>query len=155
MSSHNSHSVSVRTERSVLEFRLLRGARHVPVDRTVFRRTDQIPGRHRSHVGVRLHFVQFTAREAAVRHRVRHHFHVVAADIHPVHGTRTVQTGNRNGYTRVRSRLLIKKKKLHFFSLQILLIPYSVQNKKRSHRYAHWALTPSPARALHRSVVDQ
>jgi len=92
--SHNRHCVAIRTERSVFEFRLLRGARHVPVDRTVIRRVDQIPSRHRAHVSVRLHLLQFATRQVAVRHRGRHRFHVVAAHLHRVHGTRPIETGN-------------------------------------------------------------
>jgi len=96
--SHNRHRVAIRTERSVFEFRLLRGARHVPVDRTVVRRVDQIPSRHRAHVSVRLHLLQFATRQVAVRHRGRHHFHVVAAHLHRVHGTRPIETGNFIGF---------------------------------------------------------
>lgn len=92
--SHNRDSIPVRIERSVFEFRLLRGARHVPADRTVVRRTDQVPGGDRAHVSVRLHLVQSAARQTPVRHRVRHGFHAVAARLHPVHGTRTLETGN-------------------------------------------------------------
>jgi len=92
-SSHNWHRVEVRTERSVFEFCLLRGAGHIPADRVVIRCADQVPGRHRAHAGVRLHLVQFTARQAPVRHSGRHDFHDVAAHIHSVHGTRHIETG--------------------------------------------------------------
>lgn len=93
--SHYRHSVAVRTERSVFELRLLRGAGHVPADRIVVRRTDRIPGRHRAHIGVRLHFVQFAAGQVAVRHSCRDRFHAVATCLHAVHGTRTIETGTR------------------------------------------------------------
>lgn len=92
--SHNRHSVTVGTERSVFKFRLLRGAGHLLVDRVVVRRADQIPGRHGALVGVRLHLVQLAARQTAVRNRGRHGFHAFPANIHTVHGTRTVETGN-------------------------------------------------------------
>lgn len=92
--SHNRDSVPVRVERSVFEFRLLRGTRHIPADRTVVRRTDQVPSCDRAHVSVRLHLVQSAARQTPVRHRIRHCFHAVAARLHPVHGTRTLETGN-------------------------------------------------------------
>lgn len=92
--SHNRHCVAIRTERSVFEFRLLRGARHVPADRIVVRRVNQIPSRHRAHSGVRLHFVQSATGQVAVRHRGRHYIHVVPADLHRVHGTRPIETGD-------------------------------------------------------------
>lgn len=94
VSSHNRHSVTVRVERSIPKFRVLRGAGHFPADRVVFRRADQIPSRHRTHVSVRLHFLQFTAGQVAVCHCGRHCFHVVAVNIHPVYGTRHIETGN-------------------------------------------------------------
>lgn len=87
------HSVAVRIERSVFEFRFVRGARHFPVDRIVFRRPDPVPGRHRAHVGVRLHFVQLATGQIAVRHSGRHDIHVFATDLLPVHRTRSDETG--------------------------------------------------------------
>lgn len=92
--SHNRDSIPVRVERSVFEFRLLRGAHHVPADRTVVQRTDQVPSGDRAHVSVRLHLVQSAARQTPVRNRVRYCFHAVAARLHPIHGTRTLETGN-------------------------------------------------------------
>lgn len=94
VTSHNRHSVTVRIERSIPKFRVLRGAGHFPADRVVFRRADQIPSRHRAHVGVRLHFLQFAAGQVTVRYCGWHCFHVIAVDIHPVHGTRPIKTGN-------------------------------------------------------------
>lgn len=95
VSSHNRHSVTVRVERSIPKFRVLRGAGHFPADRVVFRRADQIPSRHRTHVSVRLHFLQLTAGQVAVCYCGRHHFHVVAVNIHPVYGTRHIKTGSQ------------------------------------------------------------
>lgn len=92
--SHNRHSVAVRTERSVLKFRLVRGTGHFPDDRIVFRFSDQITSRHRAHVGVRLHFLQFAAGQVAVRCCGRHHVHVVAVNIDSDHGKRTIKTGD-------------------------------------------------------------
>lgn len=92
--SHNWHRVAIRIERSVFEFRLVRGAGHFLVDRIVFRRVDQIPSCHRAHLSIRVHFVQFATGQVAVRYRCRHHFHVVAANLHRVHGTRPIETGN-------------------------------------------------------------
>jgi len=92
--SHNRHSVTVRIERSISKFRVLRGAGHVPADRIVFRRVDQIASRHCTHVSVRLHFLQFAASQVTVRHCGWYCFHVVAVDIHPVHGTGPIKTGN-------------------------------------------------------------
>lgn len=93
--SHNRDSIPVWVKRSVFKFRLLRGSRHVPADRTVVRRTDEVPSGDRSHVSVRLHLVQSAACQTPVRHRIRHYFHAGAVHLHPVHGTRTLETGNR------------------------------------------------------------
>jgi len=94
VSSHNRHSVTVRIERSILKFRVLRGASHFFADRVVFRRANQIPSRHRTHVSIRLHFLQFAARQVTVCYCGWHYFHVVAVNIHPVHGKRPIKTGN-------------------------------------------------------------
>jgi len=94
VSSHNWHSVALRIERSIPKFRVLRGVSHFPADRVVFRRADQIPSRHRTHVSVRLHFLQFASGQVTVRHCGWHCFHVVTVNIHPVNGTRPIETGN-------------------------------------------------------------
>lgn len=88
------HCVTVWIERSIFKFRLVRGASHFPVDRIVFRPVDQIPCRHRTHVIIRIHFVQFTTGQATVRHCSWHHFYVVTADLHLVHGTKSIKAGN-------------------------------------------------------------